>query len=843
MQINQTSSQAILNWKSFNINAQESVVFQQPVGGIALNRISPLQGPSQILGVLSATGKIILINQAGIFFGPSARVDVGSIIASTADISDANFLAGHYRFDQASPYNASIINQGTIKTADYGLAALMGTGVVNSGVIEAHLGNVVLGAGSQFTLDLNGDKLINFSIDKAANVAGNDQNGKPLKNGVENSGALIADGGTIFVSAKTAENVVDNAVNISGVAQARSVNQQNGEIILSGDTGSVNVSGTLDVSGRTPHSKGGTVKVLAKKVRLQSSAIIDASGDAGGGTIIVGGDLHGTGPDSNADYTTVESGAQLRADALTSGDGGTVVVWSNLNTQFNGTISAKGGFLSGNGGFVETSGKYLNVQGANVDLTAPQGAIGTWLLDPTDLFICTLCTTTANFSGNTYSNNVNNSTLLVTDLVNALNSANITVETSAAGSGGTGVIVVNTPLTWSSATTLTLSAYRDVVINSPITNTGGGSLVLRANNAGAFAVGSSAGFVFNSSTLNFSGGGNIQVYYNPFNYVAPTTYTNTGTDPVTAYMLVNNVNDLQNINTNLNGNYALNGNIDASATSGWNSGAGFVPIGTLATPYNGIFNGDDFQISHLFINLPSTNEVGLFGATSASASITQLSVTGTIMGQNNVGGLVGHNAGTINNSYSDVSVTTGGGSNSGGGLVGNNSGTITATYSIGSVLPVTGDVNVGGLVGINTGIVNNSYWDTQASGQNSSAAGTARTTTQLITALPFGFSSSLWGIIANTSYPYLLGGNPIIPPANPVPTTHASSNNPPLILSINNIINSLQNNAQGPSSNIEYNVANRPLSNDIIDALITRELYLDTLIQVNEEFSLASCPR
>src|SRR6266545_4837591 len=64
--INQSSKQAIINWQSFNIGKQESTHFQQPAGGIALNRIDPTQGVSSIYGRLTATGQIILINPAGI---------------------------------------------------------------------------------------------------------------------------------------------------------------------------------------------------------------------------------------------------------------------------------------------------------------------------------------------------------------------------------------------------------------------------------------------------------------------------------------------------------------------------------------------------------------------------------------------------------------------------------------------------------------------------------------------------------------------------------------------------------------------------------------------------------
>ncbi len=143
--IQQTTQKAIINWQSFNIGTQEKTQFVQPdSSSVALNRISPLQGASKILGQLSSNGKIILVNQAGIFFGPGSRVDVGGIIASTSDISDVNFLAGKYSFDRPSAYNGSIINQGVIHAAENGLVALIGTGVRNDGTIEAHAGSVVL---------------------------------------------------------------------------------------------------------------------------------------------------------------------------------------------------------------------------------------------------------------------------------------------------------------------------------------------------------------------------------------------------------------------------------------------------------------------------------------------------------------------------------------------------------------------------------------------------------------------------------------------------------------------------------------------------------------------------
>ncbi|MBV8802184.1 MAG: filamentous hemagglutinin N-terminal domain-containing protein, partial [Gammaproteobacteria bacterium] len=443
----QSSQKAIINWQSFNIKSGEHTHFQQPSGGVVLNRISPTQGASQIYGTLTATGKIILVNQAGIYFGPNAFVNVGGVIASTSDISNQNFLAGKYSFDQPSQYNGSIVNEGMIHAAEYGLVALMGTSVSNEGIINARLGTVALASGNKFTVNFSGDGLINFTINEAATNKGQDpRTRKSMQDGVNNSGSIFADGGRILMKGRAAANVLDHVVNMSGVAIARSVKTRRGQIILSGGTaGKVTVSGKLIASGT--RSKGGTIKILGNTIHLTSSAVVDVTGNNGGGEILVGGNLHGAGTEPNADFTTIDKGSLLNASALQSGNGGRVIVWSNNTTSFSGDILAKGGIASGNGGFSEISGHKLLEFNGTVDLTTPTGVTGTLLLDPADLTICTSCTTNAAFDGtsNTYSAGGTGSTLLVTDLTNALNSANIVVQTSATGTGN-GDIFVNTPI-------------------------------------------------------------------------------------------------------------------------------------------------------------------------------------------------------------------------------------------------------------------------------------------------------------------------------------------------------------------------------------------------------------
>src|ERR1700722_5037164 len=92
--ITQSTGRAIIDWRSFNIAAGETVKFLQPSSSsVALNRISGA-APSSIYGVLTANGTVILVNPDGILFGPGSRVDVGGLVATTANISNADFMAG-----------------------------------------------------------------------------------------------------------------------------------------------------------------------------------------------------------------------------------------------------------------------------------------------------------------------------------------------------------------------------------------------------------------------------------------------------------------------------------------------------------------------------------------------------------------------------------------------------------------------------------------------------------------------------------------------------------------------------------------------------------------------------
>ncbi|WP_336235057.1 filamentous hemagglutinin N-terminal domain-containing protein [Achromobacter dolens] len=394
LDINQSTGKAIINWKGFSIGANETVNFRQPgSNSVTLNRVVG-NDPSAIFGRLNANGNVILVNPNGVLFGKGARVDVGGLVATTANISDKDFLAGKYKFDQpSSKANAMIVNEGTISIKDSGLAVLVAPAVRNSGVIEAKLGRVALAGAKTVTVDFHGDGLLSFDATSAVSELPKDADGKPVSALVANNGVIRADGGTVLMTARAVKGVIDNVVNTDGIVSARAVGTQNGKIVLSGgDAGTVNVAGTVEATGVNAGERGGKVVVTGEHVNVARGAAIDVSGAAGGGEIALGS--LGVAPDNGSaafsgksSTVKVAAGATLKADALINGNGGSVTMWSNDATAFAGSLSARGGAQGGDGGFAEvSSNKNIGLTGS-ADLRAPKGKTGLLLIDPTDLRI------------------------------------------------------------------------------------------------------------------------------------------------------------------------------------------------------------------------------------------------------------------------------------------------------------------------------------------------------------------------------------------------------------------------------------------------------------------------
>ena len=502
------SNSAIINYTGFNIAGNESVIFNQPsVASRVLNRVNS-EDPTQILGTLKANGVVYLVNPAGIYFGNTSFIDVGGLYAASGSISNQDFLANVNRF---SGLNGTTANSGAIESGS--VAALIGRTVQNSGSIVSQNGPVALVAGNEVFLGEAGQRVF-------VNLGTLPRDGV----GIENSGKAEAQGADGRVTLAVGD-LYSLAIRQSGILTGPNVTVDAG-------AGKVEVSGSMQASN--PAGIGGAISVLGQEVLLAPTARLDATGSTGGGTILVGGDLQGKNVAvPNAQTTTVAAGAQLRADASGTGDGGKVIVWADNRTQFAGDISARGGVAGGNGGFAEVSGKgYLEYQGL-ADLRAPLGSTGTLLLDPTDITISGAGSDTAptfgSFTGGTFAGGANDtSTISIgtgvgdveSTLLKQLASANVVITTSSTGAG-TGNITVSGVINYTSGNSLTLNADNNLIINNAINNAGAGNLIL--NGAG---IALNASVQASAITLNHSGA------LTGTGRVAATTLSLTGTGNV-----------------------------------------------------------------------------------------------------------------------------------------------------------------------------------------------------------------------------------------------------------------------------------------------------------------------
>src|SRR6056300_1303932 len=365
--INQSTDKLITNWSNFNIGQDASVEFIQPSSSsTALNRVNS-NDPSYIYGSLKANGKLILINPSGVLFQGGSKVDVGAIIASSLNLQDGDFLNDQYIFEKDG-LAGTVNNAGTINAFKGGAVALLSDQVTNDGTINTPEGTTALLSGEKITLTLNGNRLIQYTIDRGT-----------LNSLVENKQAIDAGDGIIILSAKGLTDVSQSVVKNTGTLKAESISKQGGKIYLSAREGEVINSGTI--STNSTEDKGGNIEITGDEIIIETNSTLTATGKTGGGQILVGGSWQNS--DLNiyqSTVTTVEQNTLIDTSATLNGDGGEIVIWSDITnknsvTTVNGTLYAKGGSQGGDGGRIETSGYKLITTGVS-------GSADLWLFDP-----------------------------------------------------------------------------------------------------------------------------------------------------------------------------------------------------------------------------------------------------------------------------------------------------------------------------------------------------------------------------------------------------------------------------------------------------------------------------
>lgn len=449
MTIRQDSGRLAMDWTGFSVGKDETVRFQQPgKDALALNRVTGNQ-QSVIDGSLLSNGHVLLVNPNGVVIGKNASIDVGGLVASTAQVKD-NFMKEFGNstgaFSLGGVSDGKIINEGTIQ-AEGGLVALHAAKVENSGTISNTGGSAVLAAADTLTLTPDADGKLNFTVD-----------GKTAEASALNKGAITADGGTIVMTAESASDVMSTVVNNSGTLQARTLRKnEKGQILLEGgDKGQVEVSGTLDASGTEEGQSAGNIKVIGEKTIVHDGANLLARGNVDGGKIETSGDVLNLGDNLAIDAAGVNGKhGEWLLDPLE-------VIISDSKLTYDDYTTSTGGTLTG-----DTSGKGTIKN--NVIYNDPAGA-------------------TVN-AGSTNSS----TTWINVDTVKSVLKKGTDITIQAISSTGAASITLDSPINVnidknaSKNPTFTLEATRNITINSPITADSSGkglNVILNADTDG-----------------------------------------------------------------------------------------------------------------------------------------------------------------------------------------------------------------------------------------------------------------------------------------------------------------------------------------------------------------------
>jgi filamentous hemagglutinin family protein len=561
------------------------------------------------------------------------------------------------------------------------------------------------------------------------------------------SGVIVGKSGVVDVGGGFVASTLDvpndafmggGALSLAGGSGASVINlgkigALGGDVVLAAYT--VSNAGTVS-------APGGDVGLLAGRgVRLRDQALHDGKFAVDvvspGASVTNSGDLRAAMVELKANGGNVyalagNTGGAISATGVSSRDGKVFLIAEGGALTARGDITARG--AGGGPGFVETSGAAVDFSGVRIDTGG-----GDWLVDPYNLTVDAAAAAT--ISAN-------------------LASTNVTLQTTASGAtgpgvvapGGQGDITVNAGISWSSANRLTLDAYHGIAVNAPIVASGAGKVTLTTNNGGldgkvAFAI---------SPTLGFTGG------------LSFTGAANSGQDLIIngqAYTLIYSTADLLNVNNNPNGRYALARTIDVASLYATNKNR-------IIYTFGGSFNGLGNSLSNLKLenyNFYQPNfgfdKVGLFQEITSSGSVTGLGLTNatiliTFYGPHSDsvygGTLVAHNHGALTGNFISGTVSGDGFYGAAGGLAGSNDGSLEGNVAAVAVSNTGFAGALGGLVGENGGTLTNDLASGTVSGEDiiSGAGGLAGTNGGVITG-----GKATGAVSANDYVGGLVGGN------------------------------------------------------------------------------------
>jgi filamentous hemagglutinin family protein len=738
--IGQTTSKAVINWSSFNVGAANKVVFSQPDAQSAtLNRVTGSTN-STIAGEISANGTVYLVNPNGIAITPQGSIQTGGgFVASTLDITDADFLAGKIAFtgDGAS---AGISNAGHILAGQGSYVALLGGQVANSGSISVPYGKIGLGSGEQITLDLNGDGFMQVAVPTSS-----PQTAGAL---IDVSGSITAPGGRIVLSASSLANAVRNIINVPGTLNADSATGDGGSIqLLGGEGGTVIANGVLTARATGPTGDGGSVETSGASVNFTGLTVDTSSAHGLTGTWVVdptnltidqtaANAINSNMATNNILLATYSADPPSGPGVSSPGSGDIDVnaplAWSSTHTltinafnnlALNSTITAPNGGLTLSAYNTQTSTQGTVLAAGAISLGAFTLTHGAWSqVGSLPAFSATSFDlgTGATFLRAAAGAGTSASPYQITDVygLQGVTGAgyyvlinNINASGTAAWNAGAGFV----PQTFSGNLNGQGWAISNITINEPSQNNVGlfgtnsgsisnlglvGGSISGGNNVGALVGDMLAGSIsssYSTSAVNVSGlygGGLIGAI--ELNRTAPVTVTGsyaTGTVTGAAAPYVGGL-----VGSNTGG--SISQSYATGSVTGFEYVGGLVGEnlgGTITQSYaTGAVSGGGYVggLAGASLNYTLSNPAG-----TAMATISNSYATGAITEGGYSGGLVGALSGSVTQSYATGNVTDPSGQGyAAGGLVGwNEGGTITQTYASGNV---TGSNLAGGLVGL-----------------------------------------------------------------------------------------------------------------------------------------------
>ncbi|WP_411877758.1 MBG domain-containing protein [Polaromonas sp. YR568] len=640
--INQASQRAAIDWTSLSTRANESLVFNQPnAQAIALNRITG-SSPSELLGSLTANGQVFVLNPNGVLFGAGSQVNVGGLVASTLNMSNADFMAGNHQFT-GSGGSGSVVNQGTLNAASGGYLALLAPEVRNEGVMTASLGTALLAAANKVTLNLDNGSLLGYSIDQGA-----------INALAENKQLIKADGGQVLLSAKAMDSLTTATVNNTGVIEARTIQNKAGRILLMGDMayGTVNVGGTLDASA-PGGGDGGFVETSAAHVKVADSARVRTLASAGNTgkwlidpndfTISATGDMTaaavatalggGNFEISTASMGTPGSGDITVNEVISRTDNHTFTLTAERDVNISRSITKSG---AGTAGLIMTAGRNILIT-QGISVTEPSANISV----------------TANAAGDITgygTMNLNGGALDMTAGGSIGGAGTEGLGQIFAGSlkmkATTGELIMNSGVTWN-ASSFDLFAGTNIRGSDPgsaviaTMTSAGGAFIASAGNTGNGRIrvnsyGNAIG-TLNLTTQGTGGGGQIDFTNNAAINNASITAAHDVNVSATGNLNLNNLN-LTGFNQNVN--LAANGGT-LTTLGVINTGAGNLTLSGRSLSLGGDLYAKDLSLSTTS-GLSITRDLTATGNLTLASSTTGVQQT---FGTLTVGGTTSVNAG------------------------------------------------------------------------------------------------------------------------------------------------------------------------------------------------------